>query len=107
MSDKVDKLFEEIEAENRMKQGEAPVSPATDEEALSARLREERQSKISDFKLDLKLDEDEHMPPEPVPTAEQPVPEPTESEADTVTPGSSRSRGIDRFFGAGNRGQYG
>ena len=84
MSDKVDKLFEEIEAENRMKQGEAPVSPATDEEALSARLREERQSKISDFKLDLKLDEDEHMPPEPVPTAEQPVPEPTESEADKM-----------------------
>ncbi len=97
MSDKVDKLFEEIEAENRMKQGEAPVSPATDEEALSARLREERQSKISDFKLDLKLDEDEHMPPEPVPTAEQPVPEPTESEADTVTPAQAAAAALIGF----------
>ena len=52
MSDKVDRLFEEIEEENKRSQA-APAAPSEDERALAARLREERQSKISGFKLEL------------------------------------------------------
>ena len=62
MSDKVDRLFEEIEEENKRSQA-APAAPSEDERALAARLREERQSKISGFKLELDLgDEEEHTP---------------------------------------------
>lgn len=63
MSDKVDKLFEEIEEEKRRAQA-TPPAPDEDEQALAARLREERQSKISGFKLNLDLDDEgEHIPP--------------------------------------------
>lgn len=68
MSDKVDKLFEEIEAEKKAQLNEQPVSHIVDgvppSEAVSAdgdtlsRLQEERKSKISGFKLDLNLEDE-------------------------------------------------
>lgn len=63
MSDKVDKLFEEIEKENRQNGSASPAAPAGDEKALADRVREERQSKINAFKLELDWgDEEEHSP---------------------------------------------
>lgn len=74
MSDKVDKLFEEIEAEKKSqhngqmaphaenKAAQAPSVSASDEVDMVSRIQEERMSKISGFKLDLNL-EDEYKEP--------------------------------------------
>ena len=60
MSDKVDKLFEQLEAEKLAKQqGDEQLrqSLQTDDTALE-RIQEERKNKVSGFKLDLDLDEE-------------------------------------------------
>ena len=93
MSDKVDRLFEEIEEENKRSQA-APAAPSEDERALAARLREERQSKISGFKLELDLDdEEEHTPlPEEIHEREEtaaegePTASPAEDPQEAVSP---------------------
>ena len=93
MSDKVDRLFEEIEEENKRSQA-APAAPSEDERALAARLREERQSKISGFKLELDLgDEEEHTPlPEEIHEREEtaaegePPASPAEDPQEAVSP---------------------
>lgn len=104
MSDKVDRLFEEIEEENKRSQA-APAAPSEDERALAARLREERQSKISGFKLELDLgDEEEHTPlPEEIHEREEtaaegePPASPAEDPQEAVSPAEAAAAALVGF----------
>ena len=104
MSDKVDRLFEEIEEENKRSQA-APAAPSEDEQALAARLREERQSKISGFKLELDLgDEEKHTPlPEEIHEREEtaaegePPASPAEDPQEAVSPAEAAAAALVGF----------
>ena len=79
MSDKVDKLFEELEAEKAARQQTDGAPIPSQEAAAIERIQEERKNKVSGFKLDLDLEQEyaEHMPDD---TAEAGAPAPEQAE---------------------------